>query len=92
MTPHLQHYVVQVQLNDNKASVHSNRGCGLNGHLALTVSAAEYALHRINNVNFDPTTNPPVAPVHGTVTTAPQISQNIWIDAYKRQDNVDNIL
>jgi hypothetical protein len=50
--------VVQVQLDSNAVSINSGRGDGVNGHLALTITMADYALCSLNHVAFKPPMNP----------------------------------
>jgi hypothetical protein len=45
--------VVHVELNANYSSVHSNRGDGLHGYLALTVNMDGCVIHSVDNVAFD---------------------------------------
>lgn len=53
--------LLQKEINANAASVHSNDGGGLHGHLALTISAADYLV--LAGVAFIPPVAPPIAPV-----------------------------
>jgi hypothetical protein len=89
--------VVQVQLNANAASVHSDRGNGGNGHLTLKITPVGYALRSINHVTFTPPTNPPAGPAHADDTTSAQISEDNSDHAHKWHEfnhyhNVDKIL
>ena len=59
------------QLNANAASVHSERGGGLLGHLALTVSPAVYTT--LSNVVFNPPNNPGAVPIVPNNATAAQL-------------------
>lgn len=62
------------ELNANAASVHSNRGNGILGHLALVVPDATY-LNASNGVLFDPPVNPGANPVHLPQATQAQIAE-----------------
>jgi hypothetical protein len=62
-------------LNGNVASVHSNLGDGLHGHLALTILTNEY-LTLTNNITFVTPVNPPPQPVHPAGTTGNQITES----------------
>jgi hypothetical protein len=68
--------VVQVQLNANAASIHSERGDGANGHLALMITLADYTHRSINHVAFTPPTNPPAIPAQAVDATAAQIDED----------------
>jgi hypothetical protein len=69
-------YTLQRELNANASSVHSNNGGGLNGHMALTVSNAEYLI-RSNNVAFVVPIAPPNNPPLPLAPTAAQIADII---------------
>ena len=56
--------VAQTELNDNAMSVSSILGDGIQGHLSLVVSPAEYMARSINNVPFVPPVQPPHNPVY----------------------------
>jgi hypothetical protein len=47
-------HIAQSELNGNAASVHTNLGRCLHGHLALTISAAAEYLALSNNIEFIP--------------------------------------
>ena len=64
--------LAQTELNGNAASVHSNSGGGLHGHLALTISDEDYLYEA--SVPYDKPPNPPVTPFLPATPTAPQIS------------------
>lgn len=66
--------ITHTELNGNAASIHSNLGNGLHGHLALTIPTVEY-LTLINNVSFVPPANPPAQPVHPAGSTGNQITE-----------------
>jgi hypothetical protein len=66
--------VVQVQLNADTASIHSDCRDGVNGHLAITTTAADYALRSIKNIAFMPPANPPAVPAHADGATVAQIA------------------
>ena len=51
---------LQRELNANAMSVHSHKGGGLHGHLALTVTAARY--HELAGARFDIPVAPAVQP------------------------------
>jgi hypothetical protein len=62
------------EINANAASVHSNRGNGALGHLALVVPEETY-LNISNGVLFEPPVNPGAAPTHAPLATGAQISE-----------------
>ena len=66
--------ITQTELNGNAASVHSNLGDGLHGHLALTIPIDEY-LALTNNVPFVTPINPAGQPVHPAQVTGNQITE-----------------
>jgi hypothetical protein len=68
--------VVQVQLNANTSSIHYDRGDGVNGNVALTITPAKYTHRSINHVAFTPPTNPPAVPVHAADARAAQIAED----------------
>jgi hypothetical protein len=79
--------VVQVQLNANTASIHSNRGDDVNGHLTLTITPADYyALRILNHIPFTPSMNPPSVPAHAAAATATQIAKDNRAHAHQRQE------
>jgi hypothetical protein len=87
----------QVQLDANAASIHSNRGDGVNGHLALTITPVGYSLRSINRVAFTPPTNPPAVPAHAANATAAQIAEDNRAHAHQHHEcnhyhNVDKTL
>jgi hypothetical protein len=59
----------QSELNGNVASIHTNLGGGLHGHLALTIAPAAY-LVLSNQIEFVPPANPPANPGHPAGVTA----------------------
>ena len=66
--------IAQHKLNSNSHSVSSHGGSGRHGHLALTQTPAEY--RRNAGCAFIAPENPPIDPVHDTLTpTAPQIAE-----------------
>ena len=69
--------IAQTQLNSCAASVDSNGGDGVHGHLALTITAARYVELSVGNVPFVAPLNPPIQPVHQPGATAAQIAENI---------------
>ena len=64
---------LQVALNSNAASVHSDLGDGLQGHLALTISAAAYLV--ITGVAFVAPANPGPHPGHADNATQFMITE-----------------
>jgi hypothetical protein len=63
---------LQLELNENAASVHSTRGGGLHGHLALTIAPAVYVAHA--NVAFiEPVA--PANPIFPAGATQAQIAE-----------------
>jgi hypothetical protein len=69
--------IAQTQLNSCAASVDSNGGDGVHGHLALTITPAEYIALSVGGVPFVAPLNPPIQPVHQQGATAAQIAENI---------------
>jgi hypothetical protein len=67
----------QTQLNSNAMSIPSLRGDGILGHLALTISPADYQAASLGNVPFIAPPIPPIAPVHQQNATAFQIAENL---------------
>jgi hypothetical protein len=67
--------LAQSELNGNAASVHTNLGGGLHGHLALTIPSAKY-LTLSNNTAFVPPVNPPPNPVHVAGATAITVNED----------------
>ena len=63
----------QTQLNANAASIPSHGGDGLHGHVALTLSPADYAI--LSAIPFLPPTNPAPIIEHPTGLTAHQITE-----------------
>jgi hypothetical protein len=89
--------VVQIQLKANAASIHSGRGDGINGHPALTINPAEYALHGTNHVAFTPPTNPPAVPAHAADATAAQTAEDNryrahQLHTFNHYHNVEKVL
>lgn len=87
--------VLQKELNANAASVHSNAGGGIHGHLALTMTPAEYLV--IAGEAFLAPVAPPVNPVFAAGAAGPVITEanrqhleNIRI--FQRYHNVDKAL
>jgi hypothetical protein len=70
-------HIAQMQLNSCAASVDSNGGDGVHGHLALTITPAEYMALSAGGVPFIAPLNPPIQPVHQPGATAAQIAENI---------------
>jgi hypothetical protein len=68
--------VLQVQLNVNAASIHSDRGDGVNDHLALMTTPTYYAIIGINHAAFRPPTNPPAVPAHADEAKSAQIAED----------------
>jgi hypothetical protein len=64
---------LQKQLYANARAVHSTRGGGLNGHLALVMPDAAYLAR--TTVPFAPPVHPGVAPVHAAGATGPAITE-----------------
>jgi len=64
----------QKELSGNAASVSSHLGDGRQGHLALTISEANY-LAINGNVAFVPHNNPPLQPEQAVGATGPQITE-----------------
>ena len=64
---------LELKLNTNAASVHSNRGDGKLGLLFLTVKPAVYNTQSM--VPFNPPTNPGQNPTIAAGSTGPQISE-----------------
>jgi hypothetical protein len=62
--------LLQQELYENARAIHSNRGGGANGYLALLMPAAAY-LERTNVAFVNPVAPPPV--VHANAATGPQI-------------------
>jgi hypothetical protein len=82
--------VVQVQLNANAASIHSDRGDGVNRHLSLTITPT-------NHVAFAPPTNPPAVSAHADDATSSQIAEDNRAHAqqwheFNHYHNVDKTL
>ena len=78
-------------------SIPSVRCDGILGHLALTVTPAQYAAASVGNVLFIAPPIPPIAPVHGPAATAFQISENIrqWKEdqaSFRTYHDVDKAL
>ena len=67
----------QTQLNSNAMNIPSVHGDGVLGHLALTVTPAQYQAASVGNVPFIAPLIPPIAPVHQANATAFQIAENI---------------
>jgi hypothetical protein len=65
--------LAQTELNGNAASVHSNLGGGLHGHLALTLSDEDYLFE--TGVVFAKPPNPPPTPVLPPTPTTAQITE-----------------
>ena len=68
-------HAAQIELNSNASTIHSYAGDGALGHLALTISAADYILTSENNVPFIPPINPGPSPVHLVGATQFQIAE-----------------
>jgi hypothetical protein len=68
-------YKAQLELNSNATAIYSYAGDGAHGHLALTISAADYMLTSAGNVPFIPPINPGPAPVHLPNATRSEISE-----------------
>ena len=64
---------LQKQLYANARAIHSTRGGGANGHLALIMPAADYLARAA--VDFVPPVHPGVAPVHAPGATAAAITE-----------------
>jgi hypothetical protein len=77
---------VQVQLNVNTASIHSNRGDGFNDHLTLMITLDNYALRSINHIVFTPPTNTSTVPAHTADDTAAQIDEDNTAHAHQHHD------
>jgi hypothetical protein len=90
--------VMQVQLNANAASIHSDCGdVSVNGHLTLMITPTDYALRSINHVTFTPPTNPQAVHAHAVDATAAQIAEDNRAHVHQRQEfnhchNVDKTL
>lgn len=65
--------LLQKEINANAMSVSSNRGGGAHGHLALTITYAEF--QALTPIAFVPPVYPGDAPVHGAAATGPQITE-----------------
>jgi hypothetical protein len=65
--------LLQLELNENAASVHSSRGGGQHGHLTLTIAPATYLAHV--GVAFVVPPTPPANPVVPAAATAAQITE-----------------
>jgi hypothetical protein len=65
--------LLQSELNGNAISVASNRGGGQCGHLALTLSGADYLA--VAHEAFATPPNPGNTPIHGKAPTAHQITE-----------------
>jgi hypothetical protein len=78
--------VVQAQLNVNAASIHFERGDGVNGHPALMITPSDYTLRSINHVAFAPPMNPPDVPEHTADATSAQIDEDIRAREHQRHD------
>lgn len=63
---------VQLELDENSASVHSTGGDGRHGHLTLTMVPAKFS--RVSRVPFITPVHPGPYPIHASTTTGPQIS------------------
>jgi hypothetical protein len=59
----------------NAASIYSDRGNGLKGHLTLTIDSADYIKRSSCNKPFDPPTAPPAVPTHITTASDAQIAE-----------------
>ena len=68
--------LAQTELNGNAASVPSTGGDGILGHLALTVTPAQYNLRSAGNVAFIAPVQPPQVPNHGNNPTAFTIAED----------------
>ena len=83
----------QYELNQNATAIHSNRGGGCHGHLALLVSPEKYLL--IAGVEFEPPTVPPApSTITGTTTIVTQgLAQNTtdWTE-YRTYKGMDSVL
>ena len=64
---------LQKELYTNARAIHSTRGGGANGHLALVMEPAAYLLR--SQVDFIPPTHPGTAPVHLATATQHQITE-----------------
>jgi hypothetical protein len=64
---------LQKPLYANARAIHSTRGGGANGHLALIMSDATYLARTA--VPFAPPVHPGVAPVHAAAATGPAITE-----------------
>jgi hypothetical protein len=89
--------VMQVQLKANAASIHYDRGNGINGRLALTITLADYALRSIDHVAFTPSMNHPDVPAHLVNATATKIVEDKRAHAHQQHEfdhchNVDKTL
>jgi hypothetical protein len=65
--------ILQRQLYANALAIHSTRGGGANGHLAILMPAAQYLLR--SAVAFNPPVHPGDAPVHPANSTGNQINE-----------------
>ena len=86
---------LNLMLNANAASVHSNRGDGIHGLLILTVSAAVY--QTTTGMNFVPPTNPGIHPTIPTNADAVQLAHatrehNARLQEWKQFIATDNAL
>jgi hypothetical protein len=68
-------YAAKLQLNANAASVHSNSGNGIHGHLALTITAAAYTAISVGQTAFTVPLNLGPSPTHTVGATGPQITE-----------------
>jgi hypothetical protein len=76
--------LLQLELNENAASVHSIEGGGLYGHLCLTITNAEYLI--CATVPFVVPVAPPAAPLIAIGATAAAITEA----TRQRQDDIKN--
>lgn len=74
---HLSLLLLQKELNTNAMSVHSARGSGRHGHLALTATPARHAVITNGAPPFVPPPAPPADPVIPLAATAAQISEAV---------------
>jgi hypothetical protein len=66
--------VLQKQLFANARAIHSTRGGGAYGHLALVMPEPAY-LVRTNGIPFEPPIHPGAMPIHGEQPTGNQITE-----------------
>lgn len=64
---------LQRELYANATSIHSPRGGGAHGHLAVVLTPAAYQAH--SNTAFDPPEHPGTTPIHAVASTAAQITE-----------------